>query len=92
MSDDQNFTVPSDPAIRKKIRDAVAEASAVQQMIDDKKETLKDISKAAKDNLEVPPRTFKRMVKAFHKQNYTDVVHEDEVFQTFYESVMEDKS
>lgn len=96
MTDQQNtdnsFTVPSDPEVRKRIRQAVAEASAQLQMISDRKEALKEIAKMAKDELEVPKRTFNKMVKAFHKQEYAAIVHDNEVFQTFYESIMEDAS
>ncbi len=89
--EDTELAVPSDPAIRKKIRDAVAEASAILQMIDDRKEQMKDIVNMAKDDLEVPKRTFNRMVKAFHKQSYVDMVQDDNTFQLFYENIMEDK-
>lgn len=91
MTDEANdFTVPSDPEIRKRIRDAVAEASAQLQMIDDRKAVLKDIVDMAKTDLEVPKKIFNKMVKAFHKQVYQAMAHDNEVFQLFYENVMED--
>ena len=90
MSDD-NFTVPTDPDIRKRIRQAVAEASAQLRMIEDRKEAIKDIVTMAKDDLSVPKRTFNKMVKAFHKQEYAAIVHENETFQLFYENIMEDQ-
>jgi len=93
MSNENNdYTVPSDPAIRKRIRDAVSEASAVQQKIDDYKAALKDIVEVAKTDLEVPKKTFTKMVKTFHKQEYAAVRYDNEVFQEFYETVMEDKN
>ena len=93
MSETTNdFTVPSDPQTRKRIRQAVAEASAILQKIDDNKSALKDIGAMAKDDLGVPKRTFTKMVKTFHKQEYAAVVQDNEVFQLFYENIMEDKA
>lgn len=93
MSEENNdYTVPSDPSIRKSIRAAVAEASAVLSMIEGQKEQLKAIVARAKEELDVPKRTFNKMVKTFHKQEYAAVVHENEVFQLFYENIMEDTS
>lgn len=91
MLDEQNdFTVPSDPEVRKRIRQAVAEASAQLQMIDDRKEALKAIVEMVKEDLEVPKKTFNKMVKAFHNQSYPAIVQENEVFQAFYDNIMED--
>lgn len=92
MSVDQELIIPSDPAIRKKIRDAVQEASAQLQMIDDRKAAIKDIAELVETDYQVPKKTFNRIVKAFHKQIYTDMVAEDETFQVLYENIMENKS
>lgn len=94
MSEENNneFILPSDPAVRKAIRDAVTEASNVLTMIEGQKEALKAIVSRVKEDLEVPKRTFNKMVKTFHKQEYAAVVHENEVFQVFYENIMEDKT
>lgn len=91
MSDNE-LILPSDPAIRKKIRDAVQEASAQQQMVDDRKEAIKDIANLVETDYQIPKKVFNRMVKAFHKQMYIDMVSEDETFQALYEGVMENKS
>lgn len=91
MSDNE-LLIPSDPAIRKKIRDAVQEASAQLQMIADRKAAIKDIADVVEADFQVPKKTFNRIVKAFHKQIYTDMVNEDEQFQLLYENIMENKS
>ena len=85
-----NFTVPSDPELRKRIRDAVAQASAVTQMIEDQKSALKDVVTFAKEELEVPKKIFTKMVKAFHQQSYPAMAQETEIFELFYETIMED--
>jgi aminopeptidase C len=93
MSEDENnFTVPADPEVRRKIREAVAEASAQMTMIEDRRAVMKDIKTMAKDDLGVPPKTFNRMVKAFHNQQYSEMVHEDVCFQVFYENIIEKTS
>ena len=91
MSDNQNdFTVPQDPEVRKRIRQAVAEAAAVLAKIDLFKGSLKDIVTSAKDELEVPKKTFNKMVKAYHKNSYSTLKQDSEVFELFYETIMED--
>jgi Transcriptional regulator DsbA len=90
MTQLDNSEVPQDPEVRKSIRLAVAEASAVLKQVEDKKSLLKDIIDRAKDELGVPKKTFNKMVKAYHKQQYAAIIHENELFQTMYETVMED--
>jgi hypothetical protein len=85
-----NYEVPQDPEIRKSIRNCIAEADAALSEIERKKENLKDIIDRAKDELGVPKKTFNKMVKAFHKQQFSAIIHENEVFQNYYEAVIED--
>lgn len=92
MSQLDNLEVPQDPEIRKKIRECVDEASLALREVESKKALLKDIVDRANDELGVPKRTFNKMVKAFHKQQYTAIIHENELFQLYYENVMEDPS
>lgn len=91
-TENSNFTVPADPELRRKIRDAVAEASNLMTMLEACREKLKEHKKAACDELEVPKKIFNKMVKAYHKQDYPITQQENEVFELFYENVMEDKS
>lgn len=90
-TNEENFTVPSDPKVRNAIRDAVQEAAAVLVQQDALKDAMKDIVERMAEEFEVPKRTFKRMVKAFHKQNFLEISQDDEVFQTFYETCVESK-
>lgn len=91
MTENQNdFTVPQDPEVRKRIRQAVAEAAAILEKVELFKGSLKDIVTLAKDDLEVPKKTFNKMVKAYHKNSYPALKQESEVFELFYENIMED--
>jgi hypothetical protein len=92
MSDKEvDFTVPSDPAVRKKIRDAIHEASGALQFIADKREFMKDIAAGVEEEYGVPKKVFNKMVKTFHKQSYAVVVQEDTQFQLFYENIVDAK-
>lgn len=90
--EDENYTVPSDPAIRKAIRDAIQEASAQMQMVSDRKEAIKEIAANVEETYNVPKKVFNKLAKVFHQQSYANVVHEDEVFQLFYENIVGDKT
>jgi len=90
---DQNITdyvVPSDPETRRRIRQAVSEASDILTMIDGQRDTLKENKKHAKDELGVPTKIYNKMVRAFHKQKYSEIVADNEAFELFYGNIMED--
>jgi hypothetical protein len=89
MTDNSEIALPSDPEVRNRIKQAVLEGSAAVQLIEDRKAAYNDIVKMVKDDLGLPKGTFKKMVKAYHKQQYAAIVHENEVFQVMYENIME---
>jgi hypothetical protein len=39
------------------------------------------------DNLELSKKTFRRMAKVYHKQNFTKEIEEHEEFETMYETI-----
>lgn len=87
MSDD--YTVPSDPKVQKKIRDAVYDISAQLQMIQDRREAIKEMVAAIHEEVGIPKKVMNKMARTHFKGNYQEVAKEDDVFQLFYETLLE---
>lgn len=78
----------SNPADRKTIRDALHEISSAMTRIEGErdyiKETVKDIT--AKYPA-VSKRVFRKMIKVYHAQTFTQEVEEHEEFENLYETI-----
>lgn len=79
--------LPSDPADRKRIQDAVEEASGLKQIQKDKADQIKDIIDFLYDEFSIPKKISRQMVNTFHKDNYSDVSREHTVFEVTYETI-----
>lgn len=81
-------TIFSNPADRKTIRDALHEISASMTRIEGErdyiKETIKDIT--AKYPA-VSKKVFRKMIKVYHAQTFTQEVEEHEEFENLYETI-----
>jgi len=85
-----DFTVPSNPADRKKIRDKISEMSAALQRIEDSRSFMKDIATSLKDEFQLPPKIAMKMARTLHKHDYVDVTAETETFSLTYETIFQD--
>ncbi len=76
------------PADRKTIRDALHEISGAMTRIEGERsyisETIKDIT--AKYPM-VSKRVFRKMIKVYHTQTFTQEVEEQEEFESLYETI-----
>lgn len=70
---------------RNKLKGFIEEAVMCKRRIDTENEALKDIKAEAKDNMNVPPALFNRIVKAVHK----DTAHKERQDYDDFESIME---
>lgn len=81
-------TIFSNPADRKTIRDALQEISNSMTRIEGERdyisETIKDITAKYP---EVSKRVFRKMVKVYHAQTFTQEVEEHDEFETLYENI-----
>ncbi len=84
-----DFTLPSNPADRKKIKDAIYEMSGVTQEIKDKRSYITDTKKMLKEEFGLPPKIASKMVKTVFDHNFQDVVAESEAFTETYEVLFE---
>lgn len=84
-----DFNLPSDPAARRKIKDAIYEISGVTQEIKDKRSYISDTKKMLKTEFGMPPKIATKMAKTVHEHNFQEVVAESEAFTATYEVLFE---
>lgn len=77
----------SNPADRKKVRDAINEISNSLTRIEAERDLIKEVVKDISDNFQIPRKIVRKMAKTYHSQNLTQEVQEHEEFVDLYESV-----
>lgn len=79
------YTVPSNPADRKKIKNALYEIQEHLAMIDSYKEKIKEVCTFLKDEYEMPPKLSNGLAKTAYKHEYAKVQNESDAFISSYE-------
>lgn len=79
------FTMPSNPADRKKIKDALYEMSGALQFIDDKRAFIKDVSETLLESFQIPKKMSTKLARTIFKNDYADVSTEADNFVTLFE-------
>ena len=79
--------IPSSLTDRKAILDCMKELSASMTRAEGEREFQREAIKELCDNLELSKKTFRRMAKVYHKQNFTKEIEEHEEFETMYETI-----
>ena len=79
--------IPSNPADRKAMFECMKEISASMTRTEGEREFQREAIKELCDNLELSKKTFRRMAKVYHKQNFTKEIEEHEEFETMYETI-----
>lgn len=89
MSDDTNetpvissFVMPSSPADRKQIMDAMIEISAAMTRVEGEKNYIKETIADLHEKYKIPKKILNRFAKVYHKQNYTEELGIDSDFET----------
>lgn len=77
----------SNPADRKKVKDAINEISNSLTRIEAERDLIKEIVKEVSDTHQIPRKIIRKMAKTYHSQNLTQEVQEHEEFVDLYESV-----
>lgn len=78
----------SSPADRKKIRDALQEASNSMTRISAERDLIKDIAKDLADNYQLSKKHVRKMIRVYHKQNFSEEVADQNEFEQLYEEVV----
>ena len=81
------MAVPSSPADRKAILDCMKEISGSMARIDAERDFIREAIKNICDEQNLSKKTFRRMAKTYHKQNFNSEVEEHEEFETLYQTI-----
>lgn len=81
--------VPSNPTDRQKLKAMLTEITHCMLRIEDEQSAIKDIVDDAAEKFDVDKKLLKKLAKTMHKRNYSDVMHENESFETFYTILIE---
>ena len=79
----------TNPADKKRIKDALFEISGSFARMEAERELIRDIVKTLADDFELSKKQVNKIARAYHKQNYSQQVAESEEFQELYESLIE---
>ena len=81
------MSLPSDPAARKAIKKCMDELSASMARIDGERDFIKEAIDNICEEYEMSKKTFRKLAKVYHKQNFSKEVAENEEFETMYEQL-----
>ncbi len=81
------MSLPSDPAARKAIKKCMDELSASMARTEGERTFIKEAINNICEEYEMSKKTFRRLAKVYHKQNFSKEVAEHEEFETMYEQL-----
>jgi hypothetical protein len=81
------MNIPSNPADRKKIEQALQEISNSLTRSEAERDLIKDIIKTTCEQFELDKKIFRRMAKVYHRRNFNEEVAEHEQFEVMYETI-----
>ena len=79
--------IPSSPADRKAIFDCMKEISNSMSRMDGEREFIRESIKDICEKQELSKKTFRRMAKVYHKQNFNKEIEEHAEFESMYETI-----
>lgn len=85
---DSNIILPSNPADRKKIMDAMSEISNAYTRIESEKECVKDALDTISKTYNLPKRVLSKLSKVMHKGNFEEEAGNFEDFSDLYETLV----
>ena len=81
------MSLPSDPAARKAIKKCMDELSASMARAEGEREFIKEAINNICEEYEMSKKTFRKLARVYHKQNFSREVAEHEEFETMYEQI-----
>lgn len=79
-----NVVLPSSPADRQKIKDAMQEISNSMTRIEGERGYIVDTVKEICKTYQLPNRAFRKLVTVYHKQNFNEECASHEEFEALY--------
>jgi len=86
------MSLPSDPAARKAIKKCMDELSASMARTEGERTFIKEAINNICEEYEMSKKTFRKLAKVYHKQNFSREVAENEEFETMYEQLTDETS
>ena len=81
------MSLPSDPAARKAIKKCMDELSASMARTEGEREFIKEAINNICEEYEMSKKTFRKLAKVYHKQNFSKEVADNEEYETMYEKL-----
>jgi hypothetical protein len=81
------MNIPSSPNDRKEIFDCMKEISASMARTEGEREFIREAIKDICEKHLLSKKTFRRMAKVYHKQNFSLELEEHEEFETMYQTI-----
>lgn len=81
------MTIPSSPTDRKAILECMKEISSSMTRTEGEREFIREAIKEICEKYQLSKKTFRRMAKVYHKQNFSLELEEHEEFETMYETI-----
>jgi hypothetical protein len=77
----------SNPADRKAILDCMKEISNSMTRIEGERDFIKEAINNICEEQNLSKKTFRRMVKTYHKQNFNTEIEQHEEFEVLYQTI-----
>lgn len=81
------MSLPSDPNARKKIKSCLEELSASMTRIEGERDFIKEAINNICEDYELNKRTFRKLAKTYHKQNFSKEVTEHKEYESMYQQL-----
>lgn len=78
----------SNPADQQKLLGVLRECSDAKTRIASERDYIKEAVSAICDDLQLPKKLVNKMVKVYYNQNFNQEVAEQDLFETFYETIV----
>ena len=86
------MSLPSDPAARKTIKDCMQEISNSMTRIEGERDFIKEAINNTCEEFQLSKKTFRKLVKTYHKQNFSNEVADHEEFELMYQQLTNETS
>lgn len=81
------MSLPNDPEARKAIKNCMKEISSSMTRIEGERDYIKEAIKNICEEYTLSKKTFRRLAKTYHKQNFSKEVADHEEFELMYEQL-----
>lgn len=84
------MNLPGNPASKKAIKDVMVEISNSMTRMDAERDYIKEAVGAICEEHEINKKVFRKLVRTYHKQNFSTEVAEHAAFESMYGELVGD--